>query len=116
MEPNPIAKSDDVTTIAESGAESASVHQLGEDQPSQQLTSTPCHWSARLVRGSLIGLVRVYQGTLSPFLGGYCRFEPSCSNYFIQAVRKYGAIRGSLKGVMRICRCHPFGSSGYDPP
>ena len=64
----------------------------------------------------LIGCVRGYQLGISPLFGPTCRFTPSCSNYFIQAVRKYGAVRGSLKGLWRICRCHPFGGSGYDPP
>lgn len=64
----------------------------------------------------LIALVRVYQWTLSPLLGQHCRFQPTCSAYFIDAVRKYGAIRGSLKGIWRICRCHPFHPGGYDPP
>lgn len=64
----------------------------------------------------LIQLVYGYQLVLSPLLGGHCRFYPSCSNYFIQAVRKYGAVRGGLKGVARVCRCHPFHPGGYDPP
>jgi len=64
----------------------------------------------------LIGLVRVYQWTLSPLVGGQCRFSPTCSNYFIEAVRKYGAVRGALRGVARICRCHPFHPGGEDPP
>ena len=65
---------------------------------------------------ALIGLVRVYQYTLSPIIGRQCRFTPSCSNYFIGAVRKYGAVRGALRGAWRICRCHPFHPGGEDPP
>jgi len=64
----------------------------------------------------LIALVRCYQLTLSPLLGPACRFQPTCSNYFIQAVRKYGAIRGAWRGTLRILRCHPFHPGGYDPP
>lgn len=65
----------------------------------------------------LVFLVRCYQCTLGPWLlGGHCRFEPSCSQYFIQSVEKYGALRGSLKGIRRICRCHPWHPGGYDPP
>ena len=64
----------------------------------------------------LIGLVRLYQIFLSSVLGRHCRFEPSCSRYFIEAVRKYGAIRGTLKGVWRICRCNPWTPGGHDPP
>jgi len=64
----------------------------------------------------LIGFVRVYQWTLSPIIGRQCRFQPTCSHYFIGAVEKYGAIRGSLKGIWRICRCNPFCRGGDDPP
>jgi len=64
----------------------------------------------------LIILVRLYQWLLSPLLGRHCRFEPSCSKYFIVAVQKYGAIRGTWRGVLRICRCHPWNPGGYDPP
>ena len=61
-------------------------------------------------------LVRIYQWTLSPLIGRHCRFEPTCSAYFILAVEKYGAIRGTLRGLARIGRCHPFHPGGYDPP
>lgn len=64
----------------------------------------------------LIVAVRTYQLTLSPIFGRQCRFYPTCSNYFIGAVKKYGAVRGSLKGVLRICRCNPFHPGGIDPP
>ncbi len=69
-----------------------------------------------LLRGLLIGLVWCYRVTLGPLLGGYCRFEPTCSQYMIDAVNKYGALRGGWRGVKRIGRCHPFsGKSGFDP-
>jgi putative membrane protein insertion efficiency factor len=64
----------------------------------------------------LIGMTKLYQWILSPMLGRRCRFEPSCSVYFIEAVRKYGAIRGTLRGIWRICRCNPWNPGGYDPP
>lgn len=64
----------------------------------------------------LIGFVRVYQWTLSPFIGRQCRFHPSCSNYFILAVRKYGPWRGAAMGAWRICRCNPFHPGGEDFP
>ncbi len=64
----------------------------------------------------LIAAVRVYQWTLSPFVGRQCRFQPTCSHYFIGAVQKYGPFLGSWRGIRRICRCHPWGPSGYDPP
>jgi putative membrane protein insertion efficiency factor len=64
----------------------------------------------------LIGMVRAYQTFLRPLLPPLCRFEPSCSEYFIQAVNKYGPLRGACKGVGRLCRCVPWGPRGYDPP
>ncbi len=64
----------------------------------------------------LILLVKLYQLLLSPILGRHCRFEPSCSAYFIGAVRKHGAIRGVWRGMGRIARCHPWNPGGYDPP
>ena len=63
----------------------------------------------------LIALVRGYQLTLSPFLGGSCRFLPSCSNYAIDALRTHGAVRGSILAARRLSRCHPFGRAGFDP-
>jgi putative membrane protein insertion efficiency factor len=69
-----------------------------------------------LPRRLLIALVRFYQLAISPLFGPKCRFTPSCSQYFIEAVQKYGAVRGSWRGLRRICRCHPFGGSGFDPP
>ncbi len=77
---------------------------------------TPWQWLSRLPGEVLIFLVRIYQWTLSPLVGRQCRFQPTCSNYFIQAVRKYGALRGSWRGVCRILRCHPWNPGGYDPP
>ncbi|GAB4186899.1 MAG: membrane protein insertion efficiency factor YidD [Phycisphaeraceae bacterium] len=63
----------------------------------------------------LIGMVLVYRATLGRFMGGHCRFTPTCSQYMIDAVRKYGPIKGAWRGIKRIARCHPFGGSGYDP-
>ena len=67
------------------------------------------------VRKVLIILVRGYQVALSPLMGGACRFEPSCSNYMIEALSVHGALKGTLLGLWRILRCHPFGRHGYDP-
>jgi uncharacterized protein len=68
------------------------------------------------VTAFLIGGVRFYQTCLRPVLPAACRFYPSCSEYFILAVRKYGPARGACKGLVRICRCHPWTAGGYDPP
>jgi uncharacterized protein len=67
-------------------------------------------------RSLLILPVRFYQITIGPMLPKVCRYEPSCSEYFIAAVEKYGMARGTWKGACRICRCHPWGPSGFDPP
>ncbi len=64
----------------------------------------------------LIALVRLYRGTLSPFLGNVCRFEPSCSRYAIACLEGHGALRGSLLSIARLCKCHPFHPGGFDPP
>jgi hypothetical protein len=64
----------------------------------------------------LIAGARLYQRTLSHIVGQQCRFHPTCSEYFILAVRKYGAVRGSWKGVCRIGRCHPWNPGGIDWP
>jgi len=63
----------------------------------------------------LIAFVRFYQLTLSRWLGGQCRFQPTCSRYFIEAVQKKGALRGGLMGLWRILRCNPFSRGGHDP-
>lgn len=70
----------------------------------------------RLASAFLIRLVRFYQRWISPSLPPLCRFQPTCSEYFILAVQKYGPIRGSLKGIWRIIRCNPWNPGGYDPP
>lgn len=63
----------------------------------------------------LILLVRVYQVVLSPFVGGACRFQPTCSAYAVEAVATHGAWRGSVLAVRRLSRCHPLGRAGFDP-
>ena len=63
----------------------------------------------------LVAIIRAYQFLLSPLLGQNCRFHPTCSHYAIQAIQKYGAIRGVWFGVCRIARCHPFNAGGFDP-
>ena len=63
----------------------------------------------------LVAATRAYQLALSPFLGGRCRFLPSCSDYAIEALETHGAARGSWLAARRLCACHPFGRSGFDP-
>ncbi len=62
-----------------------------------------------------IGLIYIYRYTLSPLIGQQCRFEPTCSHYAEDALRKYGAWRGSIMAIKRIFKCHPWHPGGYDP-
>jgi uncharacterized protein len=73
-------------------------------------------WFVRLPKLLAIGAVRFYQRGISPLVGPRCRFTPTCSNYMIQAIDKYGVMRGTAKGLWRIVRCNPFTLGGYDPP
>jgi putative membrane protein insertion efficiency factor len=68
-----------------------------------------------MIKALIIGLVRCYQKFLSPLLPNVCRYNPSCSAYFIEAVQVHGVVKGSWLGIRRILRCHPWGGSGYDP-
>lgn len=68
-------------------------------------------WSTRLA----LTVVRSYQLLLSPFAGGGCRFEPSCSAYALTAIETHGAFRGLYLAVRRVARCHPFSPPGIDP-
>ena len=68
-----------------------------------------------MTRRLLVHLVLLYRATLGRFLGGHCRFHPTCSQYAIDALNKYGAARGTWKTIKRIARCRPFGGKGYDP-
>ncbi|MBX7173661.1 MAG: membrane protein insertion efficiency factor YidD [Pyrinomonadaceae bacterium] len=63
----------------------------------------------------MIELLKFYKAFLSPFLPPACRFEPTCSNYMMEAVEKYGFFRGTWMGIKRILRCQPFCAGGYDP-
>ena len=63
----------------------------------------------------LIVFIKFYRKAISPFLPGACRFTPTCSQYAIEAITRFGAIRGSLLSIYRILRCNPFCRGGYDP-
>ncbi len=69
----------------------------------------------QLLAWPLLTLVWLYRYTISPFLGNNCRFQPTCSEYAIEALREHGAFRGTWLAANRIARCHPWGGSGYDP-
>ncbi|MEK9541602.1 MAG: membrane protein insertion efficiency factor YidD [Gammaproteobacteria bacterium] len=63
----------------------------------------------------IIYLIKLYQITLSPLLGSNCRFQPTCSQYMIEAINLHGVLKGLSLGFKRISKCHPLGSKGYDP-
>lgn len=63
----------------------------------------------------IIAVIKIYQYTISPLIGTVCRFEPSCSHYAIDAITKYGPLKGSFMAIRRILRCHPLNDGGYDP-
>lgn len=65
--------------------------------------------------GLLVLLVRVYQWTLRPFIGAHCRFQPTCSEYAIEALGRHGALRGTALATGRILRCNPWHEGGFDP-
>jgi putative membrane protein insertion efficiency factor len=69
-----------------------------------------------LTKETIILAVRLYQSSLGLILGGQCRFVPSCSEYAIEAVRQFGAVKGTYMAVKRILRCHPFSTPGFDWP
>jgi uncharacterized protein len=67
------------------------------------------------VRKLFIGLLQAYRKFLSPMLPPSCRYEPSCSLYTVQAIEKYGVLKGLFMGTLRVLRCHPFARGGFDP-
>lgn len=68
-----------------------------------------------IIQKFLILLVRFYQLAISPYLGSNCRHAPSCSQYTIEAIKEWGPLKGVWMGAVRISRCHPWGTHGYDP-
>lgn len=70
---------------------------------------------SRALAWPLIGLVKLYRLAISPWLGMNCRFQPTCSDYAIEALRKHGVFKGAWLAAKRIGRCHSWGGSGYDP-
>jgi uncharacterized protein len=67
------------------------------------------------MRPLAIFLIRLYQWTVSPLLGPVCRFHPSCSHYAVEALQRFGFVRGAVLSVARLLRCHPFHPGGFDP-
>jgi len=70
---------------------------------------------AAIFSGLFIGIIRIYQWVLSPYLGRQCRYTPTCSVYAAEAIRKYGPLKGGRMAIKRILSCNQWGGSGYDP-
>lgn len=68
-----------------------------------------------MIKQLCIQLILLYKKLISPFFGEKCRFTPSCSDYSIEAIKKFGIIRGSFLTIIRILKCHPFNKGGFDP-
>lgn len=68
-----------------------------------------------MLRRILIFPIRFYQLCISPMFPATCRYTPTCSQYAVEAILKHGPLRGTWLAIRRICRCHPWGGSGYDP-
>jgi putative membrane protein insertion efficiency factor len=74
------------------------------------------NWVTRAATFALVVPVRFYQGCIRTAFPSVCRFYPSCSDYFIEAVQTHGPLKGACRGVWRFCRCHPLSAGGFDPP
>lgn len=68
-----------------------------------------------LIGWPLILLIRIYQWVISPIIGPKCRYQPTCSHYAVEALKKHGPFKGLWLSIRRISRCHPWGGSGWDP-
>jgi putative membrane protein insertion efficiency factor len=68
-----------------------------------------------MIKKAFIYLIRIYQKVLSPVLGAQCRYTPTCSQYAVEALQKYGALKGGWLAFKRILSCNPFGGHGHDP-
>jgi len=77
--------------------------------------STEANKFSEILAYPLIFCIYIYRYSFSPIIGNSCRFEPSCSRYAEDALRKYGAFKGSMVAVKRVLRCHPWHEGGYDP-
>lgn len=71
--------------------------------------------ASALTRKIAVAPIRFYQMAISPMFPAACRYTPTCSQYAVEAISKYGPLKGGALAIRRICRCHPWGGSGYDP-
>ena len=70
---------------------------------------------ARIIKFPFLLLIKIYQNIISPILPHTCRFQPTCSQYMLEAIKIHGVFKGIYLGTKRILRCHPWGGSGFDP-
>lgn len=92
------------------------VHKLMEEEKNKPVaTETPVAAKKSVGIIALTALVRFYQKFISPICPGCCRFQPTCSQYMIEALQKHGVFKGLFLGIKRILHCHPWGKSGFDP-
>ena len=75
----------------------------------------PYFCDVNLIKAIAIFPIRIYQAVISPLLGQNCRHQPTCSQYTIEAIAEWGVFKGIWLGMKRISKCHPWGTSGYDP-
>lgn len=87
---------------------------VGATQPTHEERSLPL--LARVANAPFIAIIYAYRFTLSPFIGGQCRFTPTCSVYALECYRRFGPLRATRLTLWRILRCNPFGGHGFDPP
>ena len=73
-------------------------------------------WASLPITYAMLALITLYRVLLSPFMGGHCRFYPSCSVYAATTIRHHGALVGGARTLWRLARCHPFHPGGFDPP
>jgi uncharacterized protein len=79
------------------------------------LGMTPMNSMANVGKKFVLQLLRAYKWAISPMLGPACRYVPTCSEYAMEAVERYGLFAGGMKAIWRLLRCHPFAKGGYDP-
>lgn len=79
------------------------------------LTTTGHDLPRAMARHAALATLRFYKRWISPLLPSACRYHPTCSEYMMQAIEKYGVLRGIGKGLLRLGRCHPFHKGGFDP-
>lgn len=85
------------------------------DKPGESDSNKGTNWLKTILSFPFIVLIRFYQLVISPILGPKCRYTPTCSQYALEAIKKYGPLKGVWLGLKRIGRCHPWGGHGYDP-